>query len=429
MPESGDMLKQPLKKSTADLTLLKSHPQWGLANKIYKTLTANGYQTYFAGGCVRDLLLGVLPADIDIATAATPAQVKNLFLKTIDVGENFGVTRIIEQGLDIEVAVFRTDGDYKDGRHPESVIFSDPEHDALRRDFTINALFLDLDKNEVLDYVGGLKDLELKIIRTVGESRERFQEDHLRILRALRFSAQLGFEIEKATLGAVEKMKDLLKKVSGERVRDELLKLLKSSQPLVGFDLLASTGVFEVFFGKLPNESFAIWKKIFPLPKDLKSEIFWLGFFWPLFEEIASGNHLRNWSDIEDQVKLSRDERKAFKAARDFMLARAQWSTKRLGQKILFIHESVGPSLLAFTAVTDSSWQTEFLNLKKSYESLAPQGSLPEAFLKGQDVAELQGPARGLALDAAYLEQLESAFQSRAQALEWLADYLKGQKK
>lgn len=400
-----------------------------MANKIYETLTAQGYQTYLAGGCVRDLLLGVRPSDIDIATAATPSQVKKLFLKTIDVGENFGVTRVIENGQDIEVAVFRTDGDYQDGRHPETVVFSDPEHDAQRRDFTINALFLDLQKNEVIDYVGGLKDLALKIIKTVGPSEQRFQEDHLRVLRALRFSAQLGFEIEGSTLSAVQKMKELLKKVSGERVRDEVLKLLKSWQPHVGFELIISTGIFEILFGKLPPESLSLWKKIFPLPSDLRSEIFWLGFFWPLLEAEAEGQSSIPWNEIEDQVKLSRVERKAFKSARDFLKKREHWQGQKLGEKILFMHQNVGPSLIAFTALSFPAWASEFMNLKKEYERVAPQGQLPEPYLKGQDVADLQGPERGGALEAAYLEQLEGSVRSRGEALQWLTAYPKGLKK
>ncbi len=387
---------------------------------------AQGYQTYLAGGCVRDLLLGVRPSDIDIATAATPSQIKKLFLKTIDVGENFGVTRVIENRQDIEVAVFRTDGDYQDGRHPETVVFSDPEHDAQRRDFTINALFLDLHKNEVIDYVDGLKDLALKIIKTVGPSEQRFQEDHLRILRALRFSAQLGFEIEGSTLSAVQKMKELLKKVSGERVRDEVLKLLKSLQPQVGFELMISTGVFEVLFGKPPAEILNLWKKIFPLPSDLKNEIFWLGFFWPLLEAEVQGQSSILWNEIEDQVKLSREERKAFKSARDFLKNRQHWQSQKRGEKILFMHQNVGPSLIAFTALSFPPWASEFMILKKEYEQAAPQGRLPEPYLKGQDVADLQGPERGRALEAAYLEQLEGLVCSRGEALQWLKAYLKG---
>ena len=408
-----------------EITLLKSHPQWTLANKIYKTLKAHGYQTYLAGGCVRDLLLGVSAKDIDIATAATPEQVKALFLKTIDVGQNFGVTRVIENGLDIEVAAFRTDGEYKDGRRPETVIFSNPEQDALRRDFTVNALFLDLESLEVIDYVGGLKDLSRKVLQTVGAADQRFQEDHLRVLRALRFSAQLGFDIEPLTLAAVKNKKDFLKTVSGERVRDEILKLLKSERPFVGLEGMISTGIFKVLFSEPPPGALMLWKNIFPLPMDLKAEIFWLAFFWPFFEEKSKSE----MAAIENQIKPTRDERKAFKSAQDFIQHRPHWPQKRLGEKIIFIHQDIGPSLLAFAALSDPDMKSEFLVLKKAYERLAPQGALPEPYLKGEDVESLLGPARGEALHAMYLDQLEGGLNSRAEALARLKVYQEGLKK
>ena len=269
----------------ADLSLIKSHPQWALSNKIYKSLKQQGHQIYFAGGCVRDLLLGVAAKDLDLATSATPEQVKALFSKTVDVGENFGVTRIVENCQTIEVAAFRTDGDYKDGRRPDSILFSDPQHDAERRDFTVNALFLDLDKSEVLDYVGGLEDLKKGVLRTVGLAEQRFQEDHLRVLRALRFSAQLGFDLDPLTLAAVKNKKESLKSVSSERVRDEILKLVKTERPALGLELLLFTGIFEVLFEKAPEKSLSMWKEIFPLPVDMADEVFWLAFFWPLLEQ------------------------------------------------------------------------------------------------------------------------------------------------
>ncbi len=408
-----------------ELTLLKSHPQWGLANKIYETLTAHGYQTYFAGGCVRDLILGVPPKDLDIATAATPTQVKALFPRTIDVGENFGVTRVVENGQDIEVAAFRTDGDYKDGRHPEAVTFSSPQHDAERRDFTVNALFLDPSKGQVLDYVGGLEDLKKKVIKTVGVADERFREDHLRILRALRFAAQLGFKIDPQTFAAVQNKKESLKSVSGERVRDEILKLLKSPAATVGLDLLISSGVFEVLLTSPPSQAKALWEKIFPLPDDLRNEIFWLGLFWPLLEEKSQVS----WVELEDRLKFTREERKAFKTTLEFISQREQWRQKRLGEKLLFIHQSIGPTLLAFSALSSLEWQSEFSSLKKEYEFKAPQGQLPPPFLKGEDVVSLTGPARGLALEEAYLAQLEGQVKSRDEALTWLQLYQKGIKK
>ncbi len=400
-----------------------------MANKIYQTLKRQHYETYFAGGCVRDLLLGVKAQDIDIATSATPDQVNLLFAKSIDVGQSFGVTRIIENGEMIEVAVFRNDGDYKDGRRPESIKFSDPEHDAERRDFTINALFLDLEKSEVIDYVGGIEDLKNKLIRTVGDPAMRFNEDHLRILRALRFSAQLGFEIEAPTLDVVKNKKQSLQSVSSERVREEILKLLKSSGSAKGLELMSESGVFEVLLRKPPKEAASLWQKLFPLPKDLNNEIFWLALFWPLFEEDPKNN----WNQVLARVSLSRSERKAMDTALQFMAHREQWIKSSLGEKIIFIHENLGPSLLAFTAISQANssidWQNEFLNLKKEYSLKAPQGSLPEPFLRGDDVVILGGPARGVALHKAYVAQLEDLVKSRTEALSWFKDYQEGLKK
>ncbi len=423
------MFKQPIRLPVTDLDLLKSHPQWALANKIYQTLKRHHYETYFAGGCVRDLLLGVKAQDIDIATSATPDQVNLLFAKSIDVGQSFGVTRIVEDGQVIEVAVFRNDGDYKDGRRPESIQFSDPEHDAERRDFTINALFLDLEKSEVIDYVGGIEDLKNKLIRTVGDPVKRFNEDHLRILRALRFSAQLGFEIEAPTLDAVKNKKQSLQSVSSERVREEILKLLKSSGAVKGLELMSESGVFEVLLMKPPNNAASLWQKLFPLPKDLKNEIFWLALFWPLFEEDPKNN----WNQDLARVSLSRSERKALDVALDFIIHREEWIKSTLGEKIIFIHENLGPSLLAFTAISQAKatidWHSEFLNLKKEYLKKAPQGALPESFLKGEDVTVLVGPARGVALHEAFVAQLEDLVKSRVEALSWFKDYQKGLKK
>jgi len=196
-----------------------------VAKEIAARLQAAGFAAFWVGGCVRDFLLGREPQDFDIATDAKPEQVEKLFRKTIPVGKKFGVLIVVEGGQQFQVATFRAEADYQDGRHPEKVIFASAEADASRRDFTINGLFYDPLTQKIHDWVGGEKDLRAKIIRTIGKPEARFGEDHLRLLRAVRFAAQLNFEIEPQTFAAVQKLAPKIKLISAERIRDELLKL------------------------------------------------------------------------------------------------------------------------------------------------------------------------------------------------------------
>ena len=196
-----------------------------VARKIVERLQAAGFAAFWVGGCVRDFLLGREPDDFDIATDAKPEQIEKLFKRTIAVGRKFGVMVVVEGRQQFQVATFRAEADYRDGRRPERVVFASAEADALRRDFTVNGLFFDPLTEKIHDWVGGEKDLRAKIIRTIGAPEERFAEDHLRLLRAVRFAAQLGFEIEPKTFAAVRLFAPKIKLISAERVRDELLKL------------------------------------------------------------------------------------------------------------------------------------------------------------------------------------------------------------
>ena len=234
------------------------------AISIIRTLRDHGYQAYLVGGCVRDLLLGREPADYDVATDATPEQVMRIFPQTYAVGAQFGVvlvpvaetptlpsvSSVVDQAdvdhraRTVEVATFRSDMGYSDGRHPDEVRFSkDPQLDVQRRDFTINGLLLDPIKNEVLDFVSGRKDLEAGIIRTIGDPDRRFAEDKLRMLRAVRFAARLGYAIEAQTLASIQKLAPQIHQVSRERVRDELTKMLVEGHARQAFLLLDETGL------------------------------------------------------------------------------------------------------------------------------------------------------------------------------------------
>ena len=210
---------------------------------IIQTLRAAGHQALLAGGCVRDHLLGREPKDFDVATSATPHQVIALFPGALTVGAHFGVV-IVRQGSEqTEVATFRTDGAYKDGRHPESVTFSTAEEDAQRRDFTVNGLFRDPIGDCIIDYVGGQADLGKKLLRAIGDPSRRFDEDKLRLLRAVRFATTLGFEIESETWRAVCTHAPAIQSVSVERIRDELIKIFIDPNRVRGFDLLMDSGL------------------------------------------------------------------------------------------------------------------------------------------------------------------------------------------
>jgi poly(A) polymerase len=215
-----------------------------LAREIVRKLKNAGHQAYFVGGCVRDMVLGGEPKDYDIATSARPAEITALCPGSDLVGAHFGVVLVREQGVQVEVATFRSDHTYVDGRHPVSVEFeTDPRQDVVRRDFTINALLLDPDRNEVLDFVGGRADLQNRLVRAIGDPETRFREDHLRLLRAVRFAARLDYQIETATLEALQSLHHLILKVSAERVRDELIRILTEGRARRGFELLDETGL------------------------------------------------------------------------------------------------------------------------------------------------------------------------------------------
>ncbi len=212
-----------------------------IAVEIVRRLQRAGFSAFWVGGCVRDVLLGREPGDYDIATSARPEQVEKLFKRTIAVGRKFGVIVVIENGQQFQVATYRAEADYRDGRHPEQVAFANARADAQRRDFTVNGLFYDPITEKLHDWVGGEKDLRAKIIRTIGVPEERFAEDHLRLLRAVRFAAQLGFEIEPQTFAAIKRLASKIELISAERIRDELIKLFSPPGWSSSFSLSGNT--------------------------------------------------------------------------------------------------------------------------------------------------------------------------------------------
>jgi poly(A) polymerase len=218
-----------------------------LAGQVIARLKESGHEAFLVGGCVRDLLLGREPRDYDVATGARPGEVLHLFPAARQVGAHFGVVLVRDGAAEVEVATFRSDHSYADGRRPDGVDFeTDPRRDVIRRDFTINGLLLDPETRQVHDYVGGRDDLTARLIRTIGDAESRFREDHLRMLRAVRFAARLGFSIEPATFAAIRKLHASIAAISAERIRDELLSILTEGGARRGFELLDATGLLAV---------------------------------------------------------------------------------------------------------------------------------------------------------------------------------------
>lgn len=213
---------------------------------LVKILQDAGFQAYFAGGCVRDMLMEIEPQDYDVATSATPDEIERLLTKTIPIGKQFGVILVEHEGHHFEVATFRSDSAASDGRRPDAVIFSDPREDALRRDFTINGLFYDPVAKKVLDFVEGQKDIAYKILRFIGDPATRIQEDHLRLLRAVRFKNQFDFSYHPDTEKALKEYAHLVVDISKERVQDELTKMLLSPRPAHAMRELDKLGMLEL---------------------------------------------------------------------------------------------------------------------------------------------------------------------------------------
>jgi poly(A) polymerase len=213
---------------------------------IVNKLREAGHQAVFAGGCVRDLLLGIEASDIDIATSALPDQVEALFEKTIAVGRSFGVLVVVLDGIELEVATFRRDSQESDGRHPDSVSFSSMEEDALRRDLTINGMFYDPLTNEIIDFVGGQEDLKRGVVRFIGDPDQRIEEDKLRLMRAIRFASRFEFKIDPESWEAIKRHVQEIKVVSEERIADELLKILRTRNVGLAMDLLFESKLIDV---------------------------------------------------------------------------------------------------------------------------------------------------------------------------------------
>ncbi len=390
--------------------ILQAHPQWAAVEFIYKELVGHGHKAFLAGGCVRDALLGKQAHDIDIASDASPDQIENLFEKTINVGKVFGVMRVLALGADVEVATFRNDGVYSDGRRPDQVTFSSPQEDAERRDFTINALFYDLESHQILDFVGGQKDLQLHLIKTVGDARLRFREDHLRLLRGARFAAQLGFSLEQKTLLAMTELASLVQDISGERLRDELAKIFKTEFLSEGFKILSEVGLLVQLFPWWRYELATDFCKETAKNPSLEDWQRWSLFFRPCREtELESSLQLLRFSS-KDSAKIEGALRIWQKPEIFFM--------NRIGKKVQLV-EKPGVHWALSVMARQESWSTEIKALLSAREKIGE--SLPKSFLQGDDLKQsVKAQEIGRLLQESYCLQLEGKLQSREMALDWL---------
>src|SRR6266516_2276717 len=222
-----------------------------VAREVAARLRESGHVAYFAGGCVRDMVRGLVPKDYDIVTDARPESVQKLFPRTYAVGARFGVIIVLENSFQFEVATFRSDEAYIDGRRPSAVHFSSPEEDAKRRDFTINGMFYDPVAEKVIDFVGGRADIGAKLVRAIGDSAQRFTEDRLRMLRAVRFAAVLDYKIDNRTWDALVANAPSINEISAERIRDELVRIFVSANRTRGWDLLDSSGLMRAILPEI----------------------------------------------------------------------------------------------------------------------------------------------------------------------------------
>ena len=286
-------------------TISKIHPIRGdwtsraatIAERHVRRLNDRGFEAYWVGGCVRDLLLGLSPKDYDIATNATPDQVEQLFPRTIPVGKQFGVILVLDQGIQTEIATFRTESGYSDGRRPDSVKFCSAKEDASRRDFTINGIFLNPIERQPLDWVGGIQDLETGLIRAIGDPVERFSEDHLRMLRAVRFATRFDFNLEPKTLRAIQSTASDITLVSPERIRAELIRILLPPKLAGGLRLLENCGLFQWLF---PDWVHPIPAHIYQWAKgEFEDEVSVL-----IWATLARLFELEGWDSLDSSKKL-----------------------------------------------------------------------------------------------------------------------------
>ena len=423
---------------------------------IIGKLQDKGHIAYLAGGCVRDMLRGETPKDYDIATSALPEEITSIFTKTREVGVHFGVVIVIVNNQAFDVATFRNDGSYKDGRHPEEVTFSTPQDDTARRDFTVNGIFFDPISEKYIDFVEGKSDIDKKVIRAIGEPNLRFQEDHLRLLRAIRFAARFDYEIEAETWNSIKSNASGISKISKERIRDELTKILLNENRVLGFDLLVESGLMEHIIPEIlqlkgceqppqfhpEGDVFVHTRLMLSLLKDAPSIELVLSVllhdigkpatysFDEEADRIRFNGHDKLGAEMSEQIL--RDLKFSNSIIEDVVQMVANHMTFKDVQKM---RQSKLKRFMSRSTFNDEielhrvdclgSWggldNYDFLN-KKMVE-FANEPIIPQPLLTGKDLIELgwsPGPDLGQTLNSVQDMQLEGKLNSKDEALDWV---------
>ena len=426
------------------------------ARTIVERLSRAGYESFYAGGCVRDALLGITPKDYDIATSARPEEVQRLFPRTIAVGAHFGVIVVLENGYEFQIATFRSDEVYIDGRHPVGVIYSTPRQDAERRDFTINGMFFDPLRNEVIDYVGGRADLEARTVRAIGDPAARFREDRLRLLRAVRFAATFHFTIEPGTWEAIRANAAEIHVISAERIREELVRIFTSPSRLRGFDLLDASGLMAHVLPEIEalkgceqppqfhpeGDVFVHTRRMLELLPEATSVPL---VFSVLFHDIGKpatfsldpneGRIRFNGHDkvgaemterVMERLRFSREEiDAAVEAVANHMIFKDVQSMRVARLKRFMARPRFGEEMELHQVDCASSHGAldnyEFLTAKR--EEFANEPLIPAPLVTGRDLLALgwkPGPKIGEILEIVQTRQLEGTLASRDEALDFL---------
>jgi poly(A) polymerase len=433
---------------------------YSAAVRVVERLAEKGFITYLAGGCVRDRLLGRTPVDYDVATEALPDIVESLFPGAITTGKCFGVVRVRLDSEEVEVATFRADHGYHDGRHPDSVTFSDPETDAQRRDFTINALFMDPRHDDtIIDFVEGQRDLSGHTVRCVGDPATRFQEDHLRMLRAVRFTSVLDFQLDAATADAIRSRASCITDIAAERVRDELTRILTES-PRAGdaLTLLHEVGLLEPL---LPEIS-AMRGTLQPPQFHPEGDVFEHTVL--MLNEMEAPSARLAWSvllhdvgkpptftDDTDRIRFNRHAPIGGDMAaailrrlrfpnddRDFITACVRGHMRTMDvprMRRSTLRRMVGAptfpvelELHRLDCVGSHGELDNYDRLMAFQQEMANEPVLPPAWITGRDVLDLgipEGPGIGDWLRLAYEAQLEDRFPDRESLLAWLTQQVK----
>lgn len=397
-----------------------ANPIAAAARDVLDRLRGSGHVAYFAGGCVRDMLLGATPKDFDVATDAYPPRVLELFPKARLVGAKFGVVLVRKRSVDVEVATFRADGDYSDGRHPDSVVFGGEIDDARRRDFTINGLFLDPATSWVIDHIGGQADLQARIIRTIGDPERRFGEDHLRMLRAVRFAARLGFSVDPATAAAIRDHAIRLRQISPERIWMELEQILAAPTRASAWRWIVDFGLTPHLvedWTPSPSEIRRIGDALSCLPSNSLAATLSLAIMFrpdsaTVVEQRGRNMRLSNkliaglrWL-VESAARIDQDPNPSL-ADLKILMGGADWSG--LLELLLADRRAAGQSVEPIE------------RLAARADAIRPDRIAPPPLLTGDDLSAMgvtPGPNFGRILEAVYRAQLNEEIETKEQAME-----------